>query len=233
MNSYALTLASFLLTGGRVSDVWSARPVFILGLVVVGAFSLGIGFVKTKAAMFVLRALSGIGASLTIPAALRLIVYIYPEPDKQAIAIAVFGGVSPFQRGSLDRTTTDPLWPCSHRSELCQTSSGFSWEVCCSSQAGRCVPPWRQCHPRSVLTFLTRLLFIRKWIFWFAAIVALLLGILAFVGIPTDTDSNRFAPDGTLKIETSRGEIHERKPKMDYLGTFLQTAAIVLFICKC
>jgi hypothetical protein len=71
-----------------------------------------------------------------------------------------------------------------------------------------------------------------KWIFWFAAIVALLLGILAFVGIPTDTDSNRFAPDGTLKIETSKGEIHERKPKMDYPGTFLQTAAIVLFICQ-
>ena len=61
VNAYALTLAAFLLTGGRVSDVWSAKPVFCLGLVIVGAFSIGIGFVKTKAGMFVLRALSGIG----------------------------------------------------------------------------------------------------------------------------------------------------------------------------
>ena len=58
---YSTQLAAFLLTGGRIADVTSARPVFVVGVFWVGVFCLGIGFVKTKVAMFVLRAFSGIG----------------------------------------------------------------------------------------------------------------------------------------------------------------------------
>ncbi|KAL7417957.1 major facilitator superfamily domain-containing protein [Mrakia frigida] len=98
VNAYALTassffLAAFLLTGGRISDVTSARPVFIVGLLWVGVFCVGLGFVQTKVAMFVLRAFSGVGASITIPAALRLIVWVFPN-DQQTMAISVFGGAA-------------------------------------------------------------------------------------------------------------------------------------------
>jgi MFS family permease len=42
--------------------------------------------------MIVLRALQGVGAAMTIPAATNLIVNIFPEPALQEIAIAIFGG---------------------------------------------------------------------------------------------------------------------------------------------
>jgi MFS family permease len=44
--------------------------------------------------MIVLRALQGVGAAMTIPAATNLIVNIFPEPALQEIAIAIFGGAS-------------------------------------------------------------------------------------------------------------------------------------------
>lgn len=67
INSYTLSLAAFLLAAGRLSDITSARIVFIGGLLVLGAFSLGIGFSKDKVTLIVLRAFSGIGVGLSLP----------------------------------------------------------------------------------------------------------------------------------------------------------------------
>jgi hypothetical protein len=89
----------------------TAEPIFIGGNVVLGAFCLGIGFIRRKIPFFILRALAGIGehhllpiprsdvlnvvaflgASCTIPAALSMIIRLFPEPKAQAGAIAVFG----------------------------------------------------------------------------------------------------------------------------------------------
>ena len=54
--------------------------------------SIGAGFVSSKIPLIVLRALSGIAASMTIPSALTLLVNVFTEPTEQARAIGVFGG---------------------------------------------------------------------------------------------------------------------------------------------
>ncbi|KAL7417151.1 major facilitator superfamily domain-containing protein [Mrakia frigida] len=92
VNAYALVLAATLLTGGRLADIWSSKWVFIIGFFALGAFSLGLGFVKNKIGLLLLRALSAAGAALTIPAATNLVVHLFPDPKEQATALALFGG---------------------------------------------------------------------------------------------------------------------------------------------
>ncbi|KAF8636098.1 hypothetical protein AX17_003803 [Amanita inopinata Kibby_2008] len=92
ISAYQLTFAALLLVSGRFSDLYDPKLVFIAGSAPMGAFALGAGFVQHQVPLIVLRALMGVGASLTIPSALHLIVHMYPEPASQAKAIAAFGG---------------------------------------------------------------------------------------------------------------------------------------------
>ncbi|CCM02246.1 uncharacterized protein FIBRA_04327 [Fibroporia radiculosa] len=93
LSSYQLTFAALLLISGRVSDIYSAKWVFVIGIVIMGVFSLVGGFMRHEIPLIVCRALMGAGAALTIPSALHLIVHMYPDPAEQAKAIAMFGGM--------------------------------------------------------------------------------------------------------------------------------------------
>lgn len=90
ITAYQITFAPFLLLSGRLSDVFDPKNVFLAGVFVFGAVSLGSGFVTNKIVFLVFRAIVGIAASLTIPSALRLVVLLFPEPSSQARAIAGF-----------------------------------------------------------------------------------------------------------------------------------------------
>ncbi|KAI0776916.1 MFS general substrate transporter [Trametes elegans] len=92
ISAFQLTFASFLLISGRISDVYNPKFAFIGGVAVLGILSIGAGFVTSKIPLIVLRALSGIAASMTIPSALTLLVNVFTEPNEQARAIGVFGG---------------------------------------------------------------------------------------------------------------------------------------------
>lgn len=92
ISAFQLTFASFLLISGRISDVYNPKYAFTFGAVMLGCISIGAGFVGDKITLIVLRALSGIAASLTIPSALTLLVEVFPEPNEQSRAIGVFGG---------------------------------------------------------------------------------------------------------------------------------------------
>ncbi|CDO68542.1 hypothetical protein BN946_scf184998.g39 [Trametes cinnabarina] len=87
ISAFQLTFASFLLISGRISDVYNPSGVAVLGILSIGA-----GFVTSKIPLIVLRALSGIAASMTIPSALTLLVNVFTEPNEQARAIGIFGG---------------------------------------------------------------------------------------------------------------------------------------------
>ncbi|GJE93570.1 MFS general substrate transporter [Phanerochaete sordida] len=92
ISAFQLTFASFLLISGRISDVYNPKYAFAVGAVLLGCISIGAGFVRDKITLIVLRALSGIAASLTIPSALTLLVEVFPDPNEQSRAIGVFGG---------------------------------------------------------------------------------------------------------------------------------------------
>ncbi|KAI5124916.1 hypothetical protein M0805_007344 [Coniferiporia weirii] len=86
-----LAFASFLLLSGRISDVYSAKWAFIVGIAALGIISVLMGLMRNKIALFALRAISGAFASLTIPSALNLIIRVFPEPLEQSRAVAMFG----------------------------------------------------------------------------------------------------------------------------------------------
>lgn len=70
--------------------MFSAKWAFVIGLAWVGFFSMGVGFSRSKTTIIVLRAFTGIGASATIPSAIRLIVNLFNDPTEQALALSIF-----------------------------------------------------------------------------------------------------------------------------------------------
>ncbi|KZO93084.1 MFS general substrate transporter [Calocera viscosa TUFC12733] len=93
-SAYALTFSSFLLLSGRIADISSPKWTFITGLSVLSLMSLIAGFVPNKIGLIVLRALQGIGAALTIPSSLSLLVWTFPNEKTQSQAISIFSGMT-------------------------------------------------------------------------------------------------------------------------------------------
>ncbi|KAJ4469965.1 MFS general substrate transporter [Lentinula edodes] len=89
-SGYQLTFAGLLLMSGRLSDLYNPKWVFIAGGLSLGIFSLAGGFVRSEVPLIALRALMGIGAALTVPSALYLIVHMYPDPTSQSKAVGIF-----------------------------------------------------------------------------------------------------------------------------------------------
>ncbi|PPQ73080.1 hypothetical protein CVT26_014646 [Gymnopilus dilepis] len=89
-SGYQLTFAALLLISGRLSDLYNPKWVFIVGGTSFGCLSLGGGFVRAEVPLLVLRALMGIGAALTVPSAMHMIIHLYPDPTSQSKAIGVF-----------------------------------------------------------------------------------------------------------------------------------------------
>lgn len=73
VSAYNLSFAAFMLLSGRLSDVFSPKSVFLWGFTLAGVFSLGAGFCKTEIPLYITRAFQGLGASMAIPSAIRLI----------------------------------------------------------------------------------------------------------------------------------------------------------------
>jgi len=88
--AYAVTFSAFLLFWGRVSDLYSAKPVFSYGFIVLGVLDLIISFLPDKYSFFVLRAISGIAGACLIPASFRLIVAVF-EPHELGKAFTLYG----------------------------------------------------------------------------------------------------------------------------------------------
>ncbi|KAF9022024.1 MFS general substrate transporter [Rhodocollybia butyracea] len=89
-SGYQLTFASLLLMSGRISDLYNPKWVFVVGGASLGLFSLGAGFVRSELPLLVLRALMGVGAALTVPSALHMIVHMFPNPGSQSKAVGLF-----------------------------------------------------------------------------------------------------------------------------------------------
>ncbi|KAJ7174284.1 MFS general substrate transporter [Mycena filopes] len=100
ISGYQLTFAALLLVSGRLSDLYDPKIVFSVGATLIGGLSLGAGFVRAQVPLIVLRVLTGIGAALTVPSALHLIIHMFPDPASQGKAIAGFGASAAFGNGT-------------------------------------------------------------------------------------------------------------------------------------
>ena len=82
VNAYLVTLASLILVGGSLGDLFGARRVFSLGVAVFGVTSVLCAAAPTIETLVVARALQGVAGALLTPAALAIIVTTFSESER-------------------------------------------------------------------------------------------------------------------------------------------------------
>lgn len=86
--AYIVAFASLVLSGGALGDIFGARKIYMIGLVLFTVASLICGFAPSMSALIAGRILQGIGAALLVPCALSLLTHAYPDDTARAKAIA-------------------------------------------------------------------------------------------------------------------------------------------------
>jgi len=94
VNGYALAFGGALLLGGSLGDLYGRRRMFLIGLALFSAASLGAGLAWNVDVVIGMRFLQGIGAALVAPAALSSISRIFTERKERAQALGLWGGLS-------------------------------------------------------------------------------------------------------------------------------------------
>jgi MFS family permease len=91
---YALVMASLMLTGGKLGDLWGRRRAFAIGLVIYGCGSaLTAASWSVPTLLLGWSILEGIGAALVLPAMVALVAGNFQGQDR-ALAYGVLGGVA-------------------------------------------------------------------------------------------------------------------------------------------
>src|SRR5204862_3818310 len=72
VNAYMLTFGGFLLLGGRLGDLFGHRRLFLLGLILFTAASVGCGVATSQGMLIGARAIQGIGGAVVPAAALSI-----------------------------------------------------------------------------------------------------------------------------------------------------------------
>jgi EmrB/QacA subfamily drug resistance transporter len=94
VDAYNLVFAALLLTFGSLSDRFGRKGMLLAGLTVVGTASLIGGFTTTPAQLIAVRAVMGLGAAMTFPATLSLLVNVFTERRERARAIGLWGAIA-------------------------------------------------------------------------------------------------------------------------------------------
>jgi EmrB/QacA subfamily drug resistance transporter len=93
LDGYLLTLSALLLSGGAAGDRYGRRRVFVAGLIVFTAASLGCGFAPTIGWLIGARLVQGVGAAALVPGSLALIDAGITDDDRGR-AVGIWAGMS-------------------------------------------------------------------------------------------------------------------------------------------
>jgi EmrB/QacA subfamily drug resistance transporter len=91
--SFTLTYAGFMMFGGRVVDLFGRRRAFMLGISLFTAASLVCALTPTAGILIGARAVQGVGAAITTPCVLALILDLFPDEAKRRRAMGMFQAV--------------------------------------------------------------------------------------------------------------------------------------------
>ncbi len=91
---YTITGGGLLMLGGRLADVVGRRRVLLLGTALFGAGSLLAGLAPSFAVLVVARLLQGAGEAVALPAAMAVIVLLFPEGPRRSRALGVWAAVA-------------------------------------------------------------------------------------------------------------------------------------------
>ncbi|TYP71904.1 MFS transporter [Paenibacillus methanolicus] len=94
ITAYVLPFGGLLLLGGRLSDRFGHRRLFIAGVAGFSIASAAAGLAMSGEWLLTARALQGISAALLAPAALALLTKLFIDPQDRAKALGIWGAVA-------------------------------------------------------------------------------------------------------------------------------------------
>ena len=95
-NAYVIAFGGLLLLGGKLSDLFGAKRMFIAGWAVLLAGSVGAGLADSVELEIAARAIQGVGAAFIAPSALTLLMMLFGhDPKELTKALALYGAAAP------------------------------------------------------------------------------------------------------------------------------------------
>jgi EmrB/QacA subfamily drug resistance transporter len=95
-NAYVVAFGGLLLLGGRLSDLFGAKRLFLAGWAILAVGSLVAGIAEVAWVEIVGRAIQGLGAAFIAPAALTLLMMLFShDPRELTKALALYGAAAP------------------------------------------------------------------------------------------------------------------------------------------
>jgi EmrB/QacA subfamily drug resistance transporter len=98
VNAYTLSLSALLLIGGAAGDRFGRRRIFVIGIAIFAAASLGCGLAPGVVPLIVGRFVAGAGAALLIPCSLAIVGAAFAEGERGK-AIGIWSGASAIAAG--------------------------------------------------------------------------------------------------------------------------------------
>ena len=93
VTAYGLTFGGFLLLGGRAADLLGRRRLLMAGLAIFSGASLACGLATSETFLIVMRGVQGFGAAVVLPAALSIVMNMFPEGAERNKALGAWGAV--------------------------------------------------------------------------------------------------------------------------------------------
>jgi EmrB/QacA subfamily drug resistance transporter len=93
LNAYILVYAVLLITAGRLGDLYGAKRLFIIGLIIFTLASAACGFAQSPGQLIAFRVVQGIGGALLTPQTLSVLTVIFP-PERRGAAFGIWGAVA-------------------------------------------------------------------------------------------------------------------------------------------
>lgn len=93
-NAYVIVFGGLLLLGGRLSDLFGARRLFMLGFAILTAGSLVAGLAASQDVLLVGRAIQGLGAALVAPSAMTILMSLFGHNGAELGKAFAFWGAS-------------------------------------------------------------------------------------------------------------------------------------------
>jgi EmrB/QacA subfamily drug resistance transporter len=93
LNAYNLAFACLMLTGAALGDRFGRRRMYVIGLGIFVAASIGAALSGSAEALITARVVQGLGAAIVLPLTLTLISDAFPV-EKRGVAVGIWGGVT-------------------------------------------------------------------------------------------------------------------------------------------
>ena len=94
VNGYVVMAGGLLLLGGRLADMFGRRRLFLAGVALFAVASATSGAAGSPAMLVASRFAQGAGEALAAPAALGLLVVLFPDPRERIKAVGIWGGLA-------------------------------------------------------------------------------------------------------------------------------------------